>query len=351
MTSVDLSGGIAPGREFVFAERPSDPAMRESVNAWVWDEGDDVGFPRIGIEAVADRWEQHEVQTSIAFADGRVLRLWDRGAAHDPRGRDGQPRVLGAGPLSFELVEPFAHWRMRFAGLAAETNVARQIAGEIKTGPATVPVELEIEIRSAAPPWENGTLLAQAARVLAEQEEGALMGGPRYEQLFRMTGRLRVGNDERALRGGGLRIRRQGVRRLARFWGHAWLSSVFPSGRAFGCLVYPPREDGLPTYNEGYLFDGDGALIPARVVEAPWLRRMAARGERVRVVLENEDGRRETITGESIASVFAAIPVTGDHAFPILHQAIVRYAWGAESANGMMERSTLPQHMDPAASV
>ena len=346
--TVDLTGGIAADREFVFAQQPSDPAMRESVNVWAWDEGDDVGFPRIGIEAVADRWEKHEVQTSIAFADGRVLRLWDRGDAHDPRGKDGKPRVLGAGPLSFELVEPLVHWRMRFAGLAAETNVARQIAGEIKAGPPTVPVELELDIRSAVPPWENGALRAEAARVLAEQEEGALMGGPRYEQLFRMTGRLRVGDQERALRGGGLRIRRQGIRRLARFWGHAWLSSVFPSGRAFGCLVYPPREDGLPTYNEGYLFEGDGALISARVVEAPWLRRMMPRGERVRVVLETERGRSETISGDTIASVFAAIPVTADAAFPILHQSIVHYTWGAESANGMMERSTLPQHMQSA---
>jgi hypothetical protein len=174
------------------------------------------------------------------------------------------------------------------------------------------------------------------------------MGGPRYEQLFRMTGRLRVGDDERSLRGGGLRIRRQGVRRLARFWGHAWQSSVFASGRAFGYITYPPRDDGVPTYNEGYLFDGDGPLIGARVVDAPWLRRMVPRGDRFHVVLETEDGRTETIEGESLVSVFAAIPVTTDMAFPVLQQSIVRYTWGDETANGMMERSALPEHMDQA---
>src|SRR5262249_7796159 len=158
-------------------------------------------------------------------------------------------------------IEPFEHWRMRFDGLAAETTVERQIAGEFQPGTPTVPVELEVDIRSAVPPWENGALRPEAAHVLAEQEEGALMGGPRYEQLFRMTGRLRVGDTDRALRGGGLRIRRQGIRRLARFWGHAWQSSVFPSGRAFGFLTYPQRDDGLPTYNEAFVFDGDGDLI------------------------------------------------------------------------------------------
>ena len=57
------------------------------------------------------------------------------------------------------------------------------------------------------------------------------MGGPRFEQLFRATGRLRVGDESWALNGGGLRIRRAGVRRLARFRGHVWQSSIFPSGR------------------------------------------------------------------------------------------------------------------------
>ena len=344
--AVDLTGGLDPAREFVFETQPSDPEMRESVNLWAWDEGDAVGFPRIGVEAVADQWETHEVQTSISFADGRVLRLWENGKVHDPIGADGKARVLGAGPLSFELVAPFEHWRLQLDGLLQDTTVERLMAGELSTEPGTVPVELELDVHSAVPPWENGGLLPEAARVLAEQEEGALMGGPRYEQLFRMTGRLRVGDDERELRGGGLRIRRQGVRRLARFWGHAWQSSVFPSGRAFGYITYPPRDDGVPTYNEGYLFDGDGALVPARVVEAPWLRRMQPRGQQFRVVLETDDGRTETIHGESVVSVFAAIPVTDEMSFPVLQQAIVRYTWGDETANGMMERSTLPEHME-----
>jgi prepilin-type processing-associated H-X9-DG protein len=344
---VDLTGGLSAEREFVFAEQPADPDMRESVNVWVWDEGDAVGFPRIGIEAVADQWETHDVQVNIAFADGRVLNIFEPGKVHDPRGRDGKPRLLGAGPLSFELVEPFAHWRMHLDGVASDNHVERQMAGQRPQGPAAVPVELELDIRSVAPPWENGALIPDAARVLAEQEEGDLMGGPRYEQLFRMTGRLRVGEGERDIRGGGLRVRRQGVRRLPRFWGHAWQSSVFPSGRAFGYITYPAREDGKPTYNEGYLFDGDGSLIPARVVEAPWLRRMVSRGQPVRVVLEAGDGRTETIHGETLVSSFSAIPVTGDFTFPVLHQSIVRYTWDDESANGMMERSTLPEHMDP----
>jgi hypothetical protein len=343
--AVDLTGGLDEAREFVFPAQPIEREMRESVNVWMWDDGVGFGMPRIGIEAVADQWETHDVQCNIALAGERLLLLFEKGKVHDPKGTDGRPRILGAGPLSFELVEPFVHWRLRLHGAAVPMTVEDQIAGKRPSGIERVPVELEVDLRSAAPPFENGTLRPAAAKVLAEQEEGILMGGPRYEQLFRATGTFVVGGKAHALDGGGLRIRRQGIRRIARFWGHAWQSAVFPSGKAFGHLVYPPRADGKPTYNEGYVFDGDGALLPARVVEAPWLRRMQPRGDDASVVLETERGTVR-IQGETQLSAFHAIPVTDEGAkFPILHQCIARYTWGGETANGMLERSSLPDQV------
>ena len=127
------------------------------------------------------------------------------------------------------------------------------------------------------------------------------MGGPRYEQLFRATGAVRVAGTEHAFTGSGLRIRRQGVRRLEGFWGHCWQSALFPSGRAFGYIAYPPRPDGQPTFNEGYLFAGDGDLIPARVVDAPWLTKLQPLGEDVSVVLQTADGTVR-IEGETVLS-------------------------------------------------
>src|ERR1041384_6168285 len=86
-------------------------------------------------------------------------------------------------------------WRARRRAAPPGTSVDAQIAGA-QPGSGTgevVPIELEYDIRSAAPPWESGSLLETAGRVLATQEEGDLMGGPRFEQLFRATGTLRVG--------------------------------------------------------------------------------------------------------------------------------------------------------------
>jgi len=347
--AIDLTGGLTDDREFVFATQPDNPEMRESVNVWAWDQGAEFGMPRIGVEAVADQWDTHEVQVNIAFADGRVLNIFDDGKVHDPRGADGRPRILGAGPLSFELIEPFRHWRVRLDGMAGQTSIQAQIAGSMpgQSSGEPVAVELDLDVRSAAPPWESGSLLEEAGRVLATQEEGDLMGGPRFEQLFRTTGQLRVGDDVHQIDGGGLRIRRQGVRRMAAFRGHVWQSTVFPSGRAFGLCLYPPRTDGKPTFNEGYLFEGDGKLIPARVVDAPWLRDLAPKGQDASVVLETEDGTTASITGETIVSTcmvmggaaLAAMGQPNAGGFQ-LQQAIARYTWDGETANGMLERST-----------
>jgi hypothetical protein len=108
------------------------------------------------------------------------------------------------------------------------------------------------------------------------------MGYPwRFEQLCRASGTITIGGEQHPLNGGADRIRRQSIRRMAKLRGHVWQAGLFPRGRGFGCIVYPPRDDGKNTYNEGYVFDGDGALIPARVARAPFLRTLTPRGEDV----------------------------------------------------------------------
>jgi prepilin-type processing-associated H-X9-DG protein len=343
--TIDLTGGLSDQLEFVFAEQPDDPEMRESVNAWIWDDGREFGLPRIGVEAVADQWDTHEVQVNVAFADGRVFNVFGPGAIHDPTGADGSPRVLGAGPLSFELVEPFGHLRLRVLGEANISSVEAQMEGAFPGQGETVPIELEVDLRPAVPPWMNGALLADAKRVLDTQEEGDLMGHPwRFEQLCRATGQLRIGDETYAINGGANRIRRQSIRRVAKLRGHAWQAALFPSGRGFGYIAYPPRDDGMDTYNEGYIFEGDGPLIPARVVDAPWLRQLTPKGEDVSCVLETESGNRVSIGAETVVSTFMVMPPDVGGGLQ-LQQAVCRYTWDGEVGTGMMERSTAPGNL------
>ena len=337
--TTDLTGGLSDELEYVFGAQPEDPEMRESVNAWIWDRRSQVGLPRIGIEAVADQWDTHDVQVNVALADGRVFNIYGPGPIHDPLGSDGRPRVLGAGPVSFELIEAFGHLKVRVAGEAMATSASAQIGGALRGEGTPVAVEIEVDLHPAAPPWMNGALLEDAKRVLDTQDEGDLMGHPwRFEQLCRATGRLRVAEEQFEIDGGANRIRRQSIRRLAKLRGHAWQAALFPSGRGFGYIAYPPRTDGKETYNEGYVFEGSGALIPVRVVQAPWLQRLAPKDEDVSCVLETAHGSL-MIEGLTALSTFTIMPPEvggGLH----LQQAIARYTWDGERSVGMLERST-----------
>jgi hypothetical protein len=344
--ATDLTGGIDPAREHVLAERPGNPEMRDSASFWVVGDRGEVGLPRVGIEAVAANWEAHGLQVNVAFPDGRAFRLRQDGKAWPAEGPEGLPTVLGAGPLGFRCAEPFRTWTMTFAGSMVQTS-SFDLADGKKDGPL-VDVGFEVEATMAAPPWIQGALRTEAGAQLTSSIEGDLMGGPRYEQLFRATGSLRVGGVEQSFTGSGLRIRRQGVRRLAGFWGHCWQSALFPSGRAFGYIAYPPRPDGEPTFNEGYLFDGDGDLIPARVAEAPWLITLQPLGQDVSLVLETSRGTAR-IEGETVVSTFDIHHDDKTFAtealkqempnFPALQQAGVRYRWDGEETFGMLERS------------
>ena len=266
--------------------------------------------------------------------------------AGPPKAPTAVRRVLGAGGLGFRCIEPFDTWTMTYDGKAVQTSSTDLIDGK-KDGPL-VDVSFHVEAKMAVPPWVQGALSAEAGSRLKTSIEGNLMGGPRYEQLFRATGAVKVGDDEHGFVGSGLRIRRQGVRKLAGFWGHSWQSALFPSGRAFGYIAYPPRPDGEPTFNEGYIFDGDGSLIPARVVEAPWLTRLQPVGEDVSLVLETPSGTVH-IDGETILSTHdiyhddkmfsTQAHEAGDAQLSGVAAGRRALPWDGEETFGMLERS------------
>ena len=273
--AVDLTGGLTDDREFVFAAQPDDPEMRESVNAWIWDRGTDVGMPRIGVEAVADQWDTHDIQLNIALppTDGCSTRS-QPGKAHDPIGGDGKPRgprrraaVVRAGRAVPALADAARRARVR------ERPTPIRSRASCPTASPTVPVEIEIDLVGAVPPWENGAMLARGEAGARRAGRGRADGraalraavardGHRPGRRRRARDRRRrvCGSAGRASAGSARSAATPGSRRCSR------------AGAAFGYIVYPPRDDGHPTYNEGYLFEGDGELIPRGSSTRPWLR-------------------------------------------------------------------------------
>lgn len=337
--AIDLSGGLDVTREHVFAQCPEQDGMRDAVNMWVSDDCGVVGLPRFAVEALAPGWDRHDLSVNIAYPDGRVLSVRDSGDAHATAGPDGKPTVFGAGPLQLRCIEPFRRWDISFNGLGEPMTTEQQMNGALPGKGKLVDVEFHIETTMAVPPWIQGAMSEEAAGLLNSGVEGELMGGDRFEQLFRATGTLWVADRVHTFSGSGLRIKRQGIRNIQEFCGHCWQSALFPSGRGFGYNAYPPRDDGMPTYNEGFIFDGDGELIPARVVKAPWLRTLTPYGDDVSLVLETARGG-VAIEGETFVSTFAMGRPDMPPNFPVLQQTGVRYRWDGEETYGMMERSS-----------
>lgn len=340
---MDLTGGLDPEREYVFTEKQTTPGMQDGVNWWLWDDAGEFGMPRLAVETVAPDWEERDIQFSLVTPDAQLLRNWSKNPSHPVIGPSGKATHFGAGPLSFDCIEPFHRYRAQFDGDAMSGTFLEMAKPGFKTD-KRAPLKFDIDCVTAAPPWVQGTMSADASeRMAVKTIEGEFMGGERLEQLCRVKGTVTYGGKERSFTGGALRIRRQGVRNVTGFWGHCWQSALFPSGKGFGYIAYPPRPDGQPSYNEGYIFLGEGELIPARVVEAPWLTKFQYSGEDVSLVLETADGKRHRIGGESFGGM-PSIPAA-ESGFPPLFQSIVHYTWGDESAYGMMERSNLPERV------
>ncbi|AYJ85292.1 hypothetical protein D3Y57_04545 (plasmid) [Sphingomonas paeninsulae] len=350
MPTLDLTGGYEPAFDFPIAQ-PEDPEMRESVSMWISDDQGRFGLPRFVIEAVAEEWNYRGIEANIAFPGGRVL-IGAGGFRPDtPKRVEGQIVTLNAGPLTFEIVEPLRRWKMRFDGSAYESTVARQIEGVV--GGTDRRVRISIDAIMACPPWTPGEQAAQQGDTSTALAVGAV-GGHRHEQLFRCSGRVEIeGDDAIDFSGTGLRIRRTGVRNVGAFPGHCWQSALFPSGKAFGILAFPPRSDGTAAYSEAFLFDGEKKTY-GKVIEAPWMTSIIPHGGPVGLVIETEAGLTR-IDGITHDTTFIAKdkPMFGDWApggivsgmaLPF-HQGGALYTWDGEEAYGMIERSLPVEQM------
>ncbi len=335
--AASLSAGLDPDFEWFAAERPSDPQVRDSATLWIMDEAGALAFPRVTFDAIGESWATPWVQLNFVDRAGRTLRLWSQEPGSADRPDRGRSTARGAGPLRFECLEPFRRWTIAFDGQVRQSTTAAQMAGKPDGAPCDLAFRFEAEM--AAPPWLMGGMTAQATREMKAGDAGALMGGVRYEQLCRVTGWVTVDGETRQIKGTGMRVRRQGVRNMGAAIGHCQHSALFPSGRAFGAIVMAPGPEGPEAFNEAFLFDGRGRQIPARVVKAPWMRRLVEKGDDASLVLDSAEGTVR-IEGEVLSSLF------DHHLFEmadtsVLHQGTARYVWDGEEAIGLIERCTL----------
>ena len=338
----NLSGGVDPAFEYFQPERPADTDMRDSATLWIIDQAGQLAFPRVTFDAIGESWETPWAQMNFAHADGRRLRLWSQEKGSIARDARGNAAIRSAGPLRFQCLEPFRRWTMEFDGEARQSTVIAQMAGEPDGD--LVPLAFRFEAEMAAQPWLMGGMTAEAQAKMRSGEGAKLMGGVRYEQLCRITGAVKLGDEDYRVAGTGMRVRRQGVRKMGAAMGHLQLSALFPSGRAFGVNAFAPGPDGISPFNEGFVCLGNGRKIAARLTQGPWMKRLAETGDDASLVLDTEIGSIR-IEGETLLTVF------DHHHFEMAKSSILapgtaRYVWDGEETIGLIERCTLRSQLE-----
>jgi hypothetical protein len=342
LLATDLTGGLDPALEFFRAERPDDPAMRDSATLWMMDRSGRFALPRVTFDAIGGEWDMPWLQLNFAAEGGQVMRIWSQAPGIVGRDADGRAAIRDVGSLRVACVEPFRRWTFEFDGTAMRTSTLAEMAGNTDATPAPLAFRLEAEM--VAPPWLMGGMTPQAARGMLDGDAKALMGGVRYEQLCRVRGTITYDGQMQEVDATGMRVRRQGVRNMGAALGHCQHSALFPSGRAFGAIVMAPGPEGPEAFNEAFLILGDGRKVAARVASAPWMRRLVAGGDDASLVLDSEVGEVR-IGGEVLMSLF------DHHNFEmadtsILHQGTARYTWDGEETIGLIERCTLRSRLE-----
>jgi hypothetical protein len=338
----DLSGGLPDSREYLFAERPAEPEMRDAVNVWIEEENGAFGM-RIGVESNSSRWDLPEIYLDVAFPDGRVMSRRSDEKAHSRLDRDGRPAILGAGPLRFQLIKPFETWTVAFDGDAAEITAQELIETPYPVEKVKRPVSFEITMTMAVPPWVAGAMMLKEQA--GEFEKAAQFISPRFEQLCRCEGRMTIGDQAFNVKGQGLRVRRQGLRKFSNFPGHVWQSCLFPSGKAFGLNTFGTYKDERPSYGEAFYYDGE-TMTPAKILQVPWMKSLAPGGDSVPARLATPSGEVviDGVTFVNCRSRYpAALPPGFAADYPVIQQSHAKYRMGGEAATGMIERSTPPR--------
>jgi hypothetical protein len=329
---IDLTGGFAPSEDLMRPDIPKDdPHYRESVSMWFFDDAGQIQFPRFLMEDIAGEPNHRLTFYNIAFPNGRSLVEWGEAPSLPMLDEAGRPTIYGAGGMRFRCVEPFKRWTASFRGEMFDTRPRDLMRGP-PAGPR-VPVDLEIDTTSVAPPWSLKPEL-----MAAKAQESLFVGrGFRYEQLMRVEGACTVGGERYAFKGRGLRIHRRSSRVSAGFPGHVWQTTVFPDGTAFGYTAFLPGDPS--SFCEGFYFDGR-RMTPARPKNIPWMTLASAEPQDVGFTLVTEVGEL-TISAETQATNFSTVRAASSHAAdPLLQQqGAALYRLNGQAAFGMIERS------------
>ena len=294
MALTDLSGGLPASKEYVVAEKPTEPFWSENLLFALYDARNDLGF-WLHLGTVPTEWAMWEDRVLMCLpGDQGILSMWAYHYTVPER------KPAGAN-LAFRCIEPFKRWKVTFDGFAQHiTNV--DMAAGLAPDSLRKRLVLDIDIECATPVWDAHTSAHSAGGKGEMKEQG--WAKEHYEQLYRATGVVKVDDAEYALEATGWRDHSRGPRGGGggQPWGgHVIAGCLFPSGKAFVFSSYW-RPDGHITLSGAGIIGADGVFHHAEVLNPPRLADLQMSGERLPIHLRWEGGevRLEMETRRSI---------------------------------------------------
>jgi hypothetical protein len=231
---------LEPQDEYMHELGP-EPNFNESMYFNVYDPSSEVGgFFRVGNRANEGTGE---MTVCLYLPDGRVGFMFQRPDVHDNDSFD------SAG-LTFEVVEPFEQLEVRYDGKVVMLDDPTEMADPRKAFTDN--------------PYERAVVELTYTRVSdmmggepdeAHERPGEEFARGHYEQLVAAKGSIRVGDEEWAVEGFGLRDHSWGPRYWQAPWYYRWLTANFGDGFGFmGSRVARRDADGT---RGGFVWDGD----------------------------------------------------------------------------------------------
>ena len=238
---------IAPAHEY--RHEPDDtPSYNESTyyNFTSPDSGA-VGWLRI---AVQPNRPAGQATALIFLPHGETLMTFKRVQETDAA-------ALAVGPIAIEVDEPHRRQRLTFDGPISVFAEPRALSDPKAAFRAAPVADVHIDLTVTGNGDSFGASGEDRANIL---EETMALG--HYEQFILLDGTLRVGEEEYAINGGGLRDHSWGPRDWAGPLYYRWISACFDDGLALmGLEVAQP--DG--TFTRRAAIGADGVAVEAQI--------------------------------------------------------------------------------------
>ncbi|NNE72877.1 MAG: hypothetical protein HKN26_04370 [Acidimicrobiales bacterium] len=262
---------------------------------------------------------------------GRVGFLYDR------------PKIdnndeMNAGGLKIEVIEPFEHLKVTFDGKVCLLDEPGQMANPrqaFRDNPF-VDCTIDLDFKGVSPMYGGRPAYEDGSDIEYDAEKS--FAKAHYEQHVAVQGAMRVGDDEVALDGLGLRDKSWGPRYWQAISWYRWLPMIFSPDFAMMLSIIGREADGLPPRTSGMVLEGDEYhQIRDCRVESEW----DADHYQTRIkAWAKTDHNEYDITGE----VLSLIPLRnrratpeGEQLFTRITEAMTRYECNGQTGMGMSE--------------